>query len=79
MEKKKLDLQTQNNTWISKNTQAISRLNATLEKATYLLDKKSGNASATQIVNNTNVNGVTAYLKKALTDAEYKQLIRLIY
>ena len=79
VEKKKLDLQTQNNTWISKNTQAISRLNATLEKATYLLDKKSGNASATQIVNNTNVNGVTAYLKKALTDAEYKQLIRLIY
>lgn len=79
VEQKKLDLQEQNNKWIDKNTRAIDRLNSTLEKAAYFFDKKAGSASVAQIVNNTNINGVNAYLKKALSDSEYKQLIKLIY
>ena len=52
IEKQKIELQESANARISKNTEMIEKLNATLEKAANYFAKLSGTQTAAQVVNN---------------------------
>lgn len=78
LELKKTQLQEQANAGISKNTQAIERLNKVLEDASYYLAKISGSQSSSQIVNNSTRTQNIQYIAGGF-GMSYDQFIRQIY
>lgn len=78
LELKKAQLQEQANAGVSKNTQAIERLNKVLEDASFYLAKISGSQSSSQIVNNSTRTQNIQYIAGGF-GMSYDQFIRQIY
>ena len=75
IELRKTKLQEEANTKINKNTEAIERLNKSIESAAYYLAKMNGTATASQIVNNSDNRTSYNYISSGFGKS-YDELIR---
>ena len=75
IELRKSKLQEEANTKINKNTEAIERLNKSIESAAYYLAKMNGTATASQIVNNSDNRTSYNYISSGFGKS-YDELIR---
>ena len=82
IEKQKIELQESANARISKNTEMIEKLNATLEKAANYFAKLSGTQTAAQVVNNSSSSDNRSFIYNGLGmsyNAFLERLLKDIY
>lgn len=75
IELRKTKLQEEANTKINKNTEAIERLNKSIESAAYYLAKMNGTATASQVINNSDNRTSYNYISSGFGKS-YDELIR---
>lgn len=79
IEAKKEQIQAKADVQVSKNTEAIDRLNKTLESAAYYLAKLGGNQTSSQVVNNSTKTQNINYIKQGMGDEAFAKFIKMIY